>query len=93
MEAGIDWRGQKNAALREKYGFGFERVLVALTENDLLAVREHPNRDRHRHQGQLVVEIEGYAWVVPFVEKDAGILFETMFPGRRATKEFLEGGS
>ncbi|KAB0681938.1 toxin [Aureimonas leprariae] len=89
MREAIDWGSEKNASLRTRYGFGFERVLVALADGDLLAVRRHPNRERYAHQGQLVVEIDRYAWVVPFVEGDAGVFLKTMFPSRRATKEFL----
>jgi predicted DNA binding CopG/RHH family protein len=90
MEGGIDWGSEKNASLRKRYGFGFERVLVALAENGLLAVREHPDCERDAHQARLVVEIERYAWVVPFVEAETAIFLKTMFPSRRATKEFPE---
>lgn len=88
----IEWNPEKNAALKERHGFGFERVLVALSEGSLLDVRVHPNVERYGHQRQLVVEIEGYAWVVPFVQQDDQIFLKTMFPSRKATKKYLGEG-
>jgi hypothetical protein len=91
MEPAIDWNIEKKAELKARHGFGFERILVALAEGALLDERVHPNANRHRHQRQLVVEIEGYAWVVPFVSDGETVFLKTMFPSRKATKEYLGG--
>lgn len=90
MEPVARWSPEKNAELKNRHGFGFERVLVALTEGRLLDNRTHPNLEQYGHQRQLIVEIEGYAWVVPFVQVDDVILLKTMFPSRKATKRYLE---
>ncbi len=84
------WNDEKNAALHERYGFGFERVLVALTEGDLLEDRTHANADRYGHQQQFIVRIDSYAWIVPFVQSEDGIFLKTMFPSRKATRRYLE---
>ena len=91
MEPVIEWNADKNAELKQRHGFGFERVLVALSEGALLDERAHPNTDRYGHQRQLVVAIEGYAWIVPFVMDGERIFFKTMFPSRRATRDYLGG--
>jgi hypothetical protein len=90
MELGFNWSREKNSALKERYGFGFERVLVALAEGMLLDNRTHPNRDRYGHQRQFVVEIDAYAWIVPFVQMEQKIFLKTLFPSRKATKRYLE---
>ena len=54
----IEWSPSKNEELKERYGVGFERVLVALTEGALLDSRTHPNVERYGHQHQLIVEID-----------------------------------
>jgi uncharacterized DUF497 family protein len=87
----IEWSRDKNAELKRRHGFGFERVLVALSEGALLDERGHPNTDKYRHQRQLVVAIEGYAWIVPFVTDGEMIFFKTMFPSRKATRDYLGG--
>ena len=87
----IDWNVAKNAELIERHGFGFERVLVALAEGRLLDERAHPNRERYGHQRQFVVEIDGYAWVVPFVVDGDRIFLKTLFPSRKATRDYFGG--
>ena len=83
------WNPIKNAELKERYGFGFERIVVAIAEGAVLDVRDHPNRVRYAHQKQYVLEIGGYAWVVPFVSDGETVFLKTIFPSRTATKEFL----
>lgn len=89
MALAIEWSAAKNDELRLRYGFGFERVLVALSEGALLDEREHPNEAKYAHQRQMVVEMEAYAWVVPFVFDGNRIFFKTMFPSRKATRDYL----
>jgi uncharacterized DUF497 family protein len=86
----FDWNPIKNAELKERHGFGFERILVALSEGALLDNRTHPNSDRYGHQRQFIVEIDSYAWIVPFVQAGEIIFLKTMFPSRKATKKYLE---
>jgi uncharacterized DUF497 family protein len=82
MQMEIEWSPAKNAELKKRHGFGFERVLIALSEGTLLDERAHPNVERYAHQRQLVLAIEGYAWVVPFVIDGDRIFLKTMFPSR-----------
>ena len=91
MEPAFEWSPEKNAELKERHGFGFERVLVALSEGDVLDERAHPNEERYAHQRQFVVAIDGYAWVVPFVTDGETIFFKTFFPSRKATRDYLGG--
>ena len=86
----IDWSPVNNEELKRRYGFGFERILVALSEGALLENRTHPNGTRYGRQRQLIVEVDRYAWVVPFVSEGAIVFFKTMFPSRKATRMYLE---
>jgi hypothetical protein len=87
----IDWSPTKNALLKERYGIGFERVVAALEAGALIAERAHPNPARYGHQRQIVVDIDGYAWVVSFVTDGETIFFKTMYPSRKANREFQRG--
>ena len=89
MDVTVEWNPVKNAALKERDGFGFERILVAIAEGKLLDEHAHPNVRRYAHQRQYVVEIDGYAWVVPFVVDGDSIFLKTLFPSRTATKQYL----
>ena len=89
MDVTVEWSPIKNADLKERFGFGFERVLVALADGALLDERAHPNAKKYPHRRQYVVGIDGYAWVVPFVIDGDRIFLKTLFPSRTATKEYL----
>jgi len=86
----VDWSPTKNAALKERYGFGFERVLAALDDGGVLDNRTHPNVEQYGHQRQLIIRIDDYAWIVPFVIDGERLFLKTMFPSRKATRKHLE---
>jgi len=90
MAYSVSWNEEKNAGLLRKYGFGYERVLVALQEDGFLDDRRHPNGERYKHQRQLLVRIEGYVYVIPYVLTENAIFFKTMFPSRKAAKQYLQ---
>lgn len=54
-------------------------------------VFEHPNKKRYPGQKISVVVIEGYAYLVPFVESEEEIFLKTIIPSRKATKQYLGG--
>jgi hypothetical protein len=88
----IVWSDAKNADLKQRYGFGFERVVVALAEEGLIDERVHPNTERYGHQRQLLVLIDDYVWIVPFVGDDESVFLKTMFPSRKATRAYYGDG-
>jgi len=56
----IRWSEDKNSLLRQKFGFGFERIIIALVEGALVDDRRHVNVERHLNQRQLLsLELPG----------------------------------
>lgn len=86
----IDWNPGKNVELKQRHGIGFEDVLLAITDGRLLENRSHPNLGRDGHQRQLIVEIDDYAWVVPYVQEGTRLFLKTIYPSRKAKKRYLE---
>lgn len=83
------WDTEK-AKLLEQDGdrnISFERCIVAIENGDILANIENPSRDG---QKILVLEIDNYAYVVPYVEDDEARYLKTIFPSRKYTKLFLK---
>ena len=89
----FNWNEEKNELLKSERGISFERIVVAIEEGHLLDVVDHPNVEKYKNQKVLIVDVEGYAICVPFVEEPNGDLFlKTLFPSRKQTKQFnLEG--
>jgi len=52
---------------------------------------EHPNQERYPGQQIHVIEMEGYVYLVPFVESEDEVFLKTIIPSRKATKTHLGG--
>ena len=87
----INWDPEKNRKLIENRGISFEDVVFCLRSGGLLDDMAHPNTEKYPHQRVLVVAVEEYAYLVPYVEDDQEIFFKTVIPSRKATKRYLGG--
>jgi len=85
----INWDAEKNQLLMSERGISFEDVLFALQSGRLLDDLVHPNKDKYPNQRMLVVNIDDYAWLVPYVETEADIFLKSAIPSRKATKQYL----
>ena len=67
-------------------------VIEAIAEKGILLDFTHPNTEKYPNQRILVVEIEGYAYCVPYVVEGDTWYLKTIYPSRRF-KYLLEGKS
>ena len=65
------------------------KVVFSLKNGKLLDVIRHPNQTKYKGQRVYVIEMEGYAYMVPYVEDDDVIFLKTIFPSRKYTKMYL----
>lgn len=84
-----NWNTDKNEQLMKERGVSFERVVILLNQGHLLDVIAHPNQERYPHQRMFILEMDGYCYLVPFVEHDEEIFLKTIIPSRKATKKYL----
>jgi hypothetical protein len=75
--------------LKAERGVSFEEVLSSIAQGGLIAVMDHPNRAKYGHQKMLVVRIQGYAYLVPYVENEGELFLKSIIPSRKATRDFL----
>lgn len=87
----INWNAEKNQLLMSERGISFEDVLFALQSGRLLDDLIHPNDIRYPNQRMFVVEVDEYAWLVPYVENEEEIFLKSIIPSRKATKHYLGG--
>ena len=85
----FDWSDEKNEWLKRLRGVSFEEAVFCVTHDGLLDTFDHPNPDRYPGQRIFVVEIEAYAYLVPFVEDDQVVFLKTIIPSRQMTKRYL----
>ena len=84
----IRWNEEKNQLLQLTRKLSFEMVLEKLEKREILARREHPDKERYPHQYIFVLELNGYICYVPFVENDEEIFLKTIIPSRKLNREF-----
>ena len=56
-----------------------------IESGQILGIEENPGRS---NQKIYILEIESYAVIVPFVEKNDEIFLKTAFPSRKYTKHY-----
>jgi hypothetical protein len=85
------WNEPKNRWLLRERGVTFERIILRIEQGGLLDILRHPNAEKYPGQQLFVIEINGYAWLVPYVESDTEIFLKTAIPSRKATRKYLRG--
>jgi uncharacterized DUF497 family protein len=88
MEFAFDRK--KNDLLRKKRGVTFPMVIEAISEKGILLNFDHPNQKIYPSQRVLVVELDGYAYCVPYVVDGDTWFLKTIYPSRNF-KYLLEG--
>jgi len=85
------WDFQKNEKLKVDRGISFEQIVMHIERGDVLDLVAHPNQKKYPGQQIIVVEINEYAYLVPFVESSEGKILKTIIPSRKATRDYLGG--
>jgi hypothetical protein len=80
---------EKNSQLLETRGIGFEEIIQAIFEGNILDIRKHPNELKYPDQKILYVRMLEEVYAVPFIEEKDCFFLKTLFPTRKARKEFL----
>jgi uncharacterized DUF497 family protein len=82
------WNPAKNDVLKRERGVSFEDVVFHIAAGDEVDLFEHPDQQRYAGQKISVVRIEGYVYLVPFIESEHEIFLKTIIPSRKATKQY-----
>ena len=86
------WNHKKNEQLKAERNISFEEIVLAIEADGLLDIVAHSNPGKYPAQRMLVVAVEQYAYLVPFVEEAESYFLKTVIPNRKATRDYLKGG-
>lgn len=86
----FDWNPEKNEELKAKRGISFEEIALLLGNGEAWRVAEHWNKSKYPRQSVFFLPIDGYIYLIPYVEDDDTIFLKTAIPSRKATKAFLK---
>ncbi|GEM_PF-1104241 len=87
----FDYSEEKDSFLKEIRKISFGDVIDAFKKGKALADLEHVSK-RYPHQRLLIVEIEHYVYVSPYVidEKRKKIFLKTVYASRKLTKKYIK---
>jgi hypothetical protein len=83
------WDPAKDEWLQRNRGFGFDDIVEAIRANRLIAAIANPSA-RFPHQRMFIVELDGYAVGVPYVEEGGTAFLKTAFRSRKLKRLFME---
>lgn len=83
------WNAEKNEILAKERGITFEEIIQRIEAGAKVIETEHPNKKKYPNQRILIVDVEGYAYLVPFVVNKDEYFLKTIIPSRKATRKYL----
>ena len=92
MTKKILWNIEKSIWLKDQLGrggIGFEECAILIEAGEVLDIIQNPSAN-FPEQSSYVLNIEGYAYCVPFVESKDEIFLKKMYPSRRLTAFYLD---
>lgn len=85
----IRWNSDKNELLKKNRRISFEDIIIAFEKEKLITIIKHINQEKYPNQKIFILEINFYAYMVPFVETENEIFLKTIIPSRKFTKKYL----
>ena len=85
----INWNTEKSLKLKESRGICFEDVVYYIEKGDILDDYLHPNQKKYQGQRIMVIGINNYAYLVPYIENEEEIFLKTIIPSRKATEIYF----
>ena len=87
----FDWNLGKNEELKARRKISFEDIVFSISRDGLLDILEHPDQQRYPDQRIFIVNVDDYAYIVPFIEDEKAIFLKTIIPSRKMTRKYLGG--
>lgn len=86
----FNWDNEKNERLKRERGVCFEQIVFLIQNGCIIDILEHPGKERYKKQKLYIINIDNYAYVVPFVDEGNKRFLKTIFPSRKYTQLYLE---
>jgi len=65
----FNWNNEKNEELKREQGVSFEQIVLLIKNVNVLDILEHSKKEKYQNQRLYVIDIDNYAYVVPFIDK------------------------
>lgn len=85
-----EFSAEKNSKLKDERGVSFEQIIYCINNGGLLDVVKHHNQEKYVDQQFFVIDVEGYVYLVPFIQTENRFFLKTIYPSRKHTKRYFK---
>lgn len=85
----LNWNTEKSQFLKQSRGISFEDIVFHIEKGDVLDDYFHPNQQKYPGRRIMVIGVDNYAYVVPYVETGDELFLKTIVPSRKATEKYF----
>ncbi len=85
------WNVEKNEILARERGITFEEIVQRIQSGAKVIETDHPNKEKYPNQKKMIIDVKGYAYLVPFVIDKNKYFIKTIIPSRKANRKYLGG--
>jgi hypothetical protein len=85
----INWNKEKSLSLKKTRKISFEDAVFFIERGEILDDYAHPNQRDYPGQRIMVIIIDNYAYLVPYVENKEALFLKTIIPSRKTTQKSL----
>ena len=85
------WNAEKNEILSRERGITFEEIVDRIESGATVVETDHPNKRKYPNQKIMIVDLNGYAYMVPYVQDEDACFLKTIIPSRKATRKYMGG--
>ncbi len=80
----FDFNHEKNEKIFLERGITFCDVIEAIADKGILLNFDNPNKEKYPNQKNLIVDVNDYAYCVPYVIQEGDTWFlKTIYPSRK----------
>lgn len=85
----FNYSHEKNTELLKQRGLGFNEIIQFIMDGNLMRITNHYNTQDYPNQKIMHVKVLDQIYLVPYIiEENGTIFFKTLFPSRKATKQY-----
>ncbi len=86
----FEWNPKKNKLLKKERKISFEQIVFHISQGDVWKKADHTNQQKYPGQKIYLVIVDGYVYIVPYVEDNDCIFLKTIIPSRKATRDYIK---
>ncbi len=86
----LEWDKKKSRLVKQKHGKSFEEIVKYIAAGKIVAFMRHYNQELYPNQMVIILNVDGYPWVVPCEVRGNKLRLITAFPNRKF-KNLIKG--